>query len=469
MSNNVVKLFCHNYVKRDIPISGGTEHLFFVRCSDYVKYAERCYEFVDVNPRKVKGYNAEDGIDNISKDTINTAIRETLAKSPEKFVSYNSGIEIIAENVGIEKDMFGTFIRFELNDKNKHGVVNGNHTQVILKSFQDKPCNELVEASPEELTDEELKKSAIDKLASAYVKVTVLEKVCDQSEISDIAAAKNRHHPIRESSLANLKGNFNTMKTALKQEGVCGDIIWKENDGGSVKVEKVVQYIMLFDVARYPNVSEYDFGLGRKIEQGEERIFKQPQGAYSSTSTIFNDFLDILSQNPEDYSGLTVEERKRKDAEIRVLKVLQENVFEILVLSDKVSMKIDRFKDIGRLGKEIGKEREESEIPLRFWKDGKTNSIKHKQATWDAFKMPFLSSLRANIDVKEMRDNGKLKWHVPIDELLEKVGNSIVSECYDKYGDSVKHFDFAKKSDIYKHCFNLVEKEILKRGINTDI
>jgi len=476
MLNNSVKLFCHEYVKRNIPCpdspgSNGVEHLFWVRCSDYVENAGLCYEFVKINPRVVK-INNEDP-ENISRDMINTDIKVTLAKSPEKFATLNSGIEIIAENVRTEKDAKGHFVLFDLSDINSHGVINGNHTQRLIRSFYNDACNEIKDNSEFPLTDEEAIIEARKRLRTAFVSVKILEKACDSTEISEIAAAKNRHHPIKESSLANLEGKFDTIKKVLQKNNVLGDIRWKQNESAKIPVEKVIQYIMLFDVVRYINISQYDFGKERKLAPDEMKIFQQPQGAYSSTETILNKFLSILSdKKPDDYEGLSDEEVKRKDEEIRVLNILQENVFEILEISDKVSKRIDLFPNIGRLDRVDrgdGKKQEEKDIPLRFWKKGKTTSLKHRQATWEAFKMPFMSALRANIDVKQMKQ-GKLKWHIPIDALLDAVSTQIVSDCYDSYKkDNIKRFEFAKKADFYKICFGYVKEEILSRGINITV
>ncbi|MFH1207144.1 MAG: AIPR family protein [Patescibacteria group bacterium] len=186
-------------------------------------------------------------------------IMKTLQDNPASFFFRNRGITIMA--VDTRFDNKTNLLEMEMVDKQKHGLLDGGHTFRVIREF--------VENLPKsELTDFE-----------AFVKIEIIVGITDLEEAVSIVEALNTSTQVREQSLLELSGSFESIKKVLADKPYANRIAYKEyellEDGSKkdIDIKELLSYLICFDIGSYDQSTH-------------------PIGAYSTKTAVVTHFKD---------------------------------------------------------------------------------------------------------------------------------------------------------------------------------
>lgn len=198
------------------------------------------------NPREAK-------MGNVTDDII-----ESIRDNPEMFHFKSKGILLSStECTELERNRY----RLSFNDENFEGVLDGGHNLLAITIFMLKRASE--EAGKElrgKKTWEEVHeiwqkysedildvKSDFDFLVPVEI-IFPSEKENGLKEFEDsileIAQARNNNAELTEETKANKKGFYEELKKAM-DPNLVGEVEWKTNDGGRIKVRDIVALAMI--------------------------------------------------------------------------------------------------------------------------------------------------------------------------------------------------------------------------------
>ena len=133
-----------------------------------------------------------------------------------------------------------------LNDKKRHGVINGGHTLRSILEVRDNvnKVNEL-----------------IAEIAYMRLHIYELSDDIDITLIADMAEGLNRSLQVDDPSLENLKGSFDKIKAALQGKRGESEISYHQNDPGNVDITEILTLCCLFNLNKYRTRQNYPNGL----------------------------------------------------------------------------------------------------------------------------------------------------------------------------------------------------------------
>lgn len=194
-------------------INGRDVYTFFVKCSEYQAIP------LEANvrlPNRNAGPYKE--------------MQSTLKLEPDAFFYKNSGINVIASDLELNKSKKTV----TLTIPSGYGVLNGGHTQQAIIDYQ------YVEM--------------IDPLAIVRIEVIVWDGI-SKKEIANLAKAKNSSTNVKGYSLAEKSGYFENIKKYLEPVYE-KHIEWKENEdveGDVFGAVQLIAFLSLFDIKNYPD------------------------------------------------------------------------------------------------------------------------------------------------------------------------------------------------------------------------
>ncbi len=155
------------------------------------------------------------------------AIRGDFHESPDLFLFMNRGIVLSAEKVSFDNK--GATVSLTLTDPRLHGLLDGGHTYNIILDERD------------------------SLEVPQYVKVEILEGF-DGEDILKVVDARNTSNQVRDESLMNLEGSFNSLKRVLRKQPYFDSIAFKEyeidektGDPKPIDVREVIAILTAFD------------------------------------------------------------------------------------------------------------------------------------------------------------------------------------------------------------------------------
>lgn len=183
---------------------------------------------------------------------------KTLEKNPSNFFLQNSGINIIASDVRVNRINKTVKLHFEPNT----GIVNGGHTQLALIRVKEER-----------------------DIAQAEVRLEIIKHNFTAQELAVIAASRNTASNVKPYSTAEKKGLFTPIKSTMLPQFE-KHIIWYENrpvpnNRGMLALD-LIAYLNLFDVTS--NQSDY-----------KSESIEQPNKSATSKSAVFKEW----EQNPD--------------------------------------------------------------------------------------------------------------------------------------------------------------------------
>jgi hypothetical protein len=185
---------------------------------------------------------------------------KTLEKNPSYFLLQNSGINVIATKVKVDKQKKSVELHFPPNT----GIVNGGHTQLaILDVKKDRDISE------------------------ARIRLDILENNFTSEQLAIIASSKNTASNVKPYSTAEKKGLFLKIKNEMLDQFE-KHIIWYENrDVPNNQGFPAVDLIALINLF---NVKNFQSDHNRQSNE-------QPNKSATSKTSVFKDW----ESNPNNY------------------------------------------------------------------------------------------------------------------------------------------------------------------------
>jgi hypothetical protein len=170
-------------------------------------------------------------------DSLDNKLQPTGYPISESFYINNRGISLVAHQVNHLKNV--SFIGeieaiypevLEIHmDIDNEGNIDGGHTyKIILEQV-------------ERLAKQERK-------PNAYVRLEINVNLRD---VTSFAAARNTNAAVKEASIMNSRGEFDTLKVILEDLPFYPRIAYRQNDKG-IPIENIVEYIELFNLKKSP-------------------------------------------------------------------------------------------------------------------------------------------------------------------------------------------------------------------------
>jgi hypothetical protein len=165
---------------------------------------------------------------------LSQQIRRTLQTEPDVFHLRNRGIWIAAKAAEYDNQKQILTLECPQGTEERYGIVDGGHTWAIIDEFLKSPPTP--EAAPTK---------------TAYVMLHI--RVGVEDEIEEMAVSLNRSSQLKEYALDDFKGEFNEIKSILKEEPFAESIGYTENEFKEYDVLDLIQRLSLFCVGLYPN------------------------------------------------------------------------------------------------------------------------------------------------------------------------------------------------------------------------
>lgn len=339
-------------------------------------------------------------------------IMNTLREEPALFVLKNQGIYILVEHAEHVKEQGGEgFLVMRLTDKAIHGVVNGGHT---------------LHASLQVVDDGEIGEAAVP-----YVRLHIMESV-DPDRIVDLAEGLNRSLQVKDASLANLEGEFEAIKAAMKGRHGEERISYTMGDPGDIDIQDVLARMAALNVKLYPDES------------------RSPNVVFGQPAKVLADFQQDMAA-PD-------------DGGVSAYQLLMQHIHEILSLYDRVASEASKHTQkeprLGLLGKERGKNKQaKNPKPAPF-----AEGVEIERRFFVGLIYPIFAAFRANIDQKAWAE-GEFRWIMPPEDLLAETINDLCDVVRAAYGDlNNDPAQVGKKPSAYRSCYQVVLLRLLRAG-----
>lgn len=368
---------------------------------------EELKDWLQVNPRIPK-FTSKDKL----AGPVAKGIVKTLLEEPERFALKNQGIYISVASATHQKESGGIgFLTLILDDKKRHGVINGGHT---LKAILEARDSQDVSSS-----------------ATAYVRLHIYQIKDKQFKdeagidlIADIAEGLNRSLQVDDPSLEHLKGSFDRIKETLKgKKGEC-QIAYHQGHSGNVDIVEVLTLCSLFNLNKYPDRRTH------------------PHGLFGHRKVVLQTFLDDI-QIPDSAFQKVL-------PKLHDILALSERVQQVLS-SEFGKVKKNNRKKENRVGSESNK------------RDGYFVSGKLAELPL-GFTYPLLASFRANV-CPDAWKAGRFEWLENPEILLQKYGKELASVINQEHRDNKgKPAEVGRKEAAYRGCYNIIALALVECG-----
>lgn len=203
---------------------------------------------------------------------VTRAIQNSLETTPELFPFKTKGILLGASDY----KKFDQRERYQLTfiDPGTEGILDGGHNMLAIGlAVLERACGHAGMDVPRKiktwadfkrawtanrdyidayLEDDRSAESSFDDILGVYVPVEVIlpssedsESIGDfKSSLLDICAARNNNVQLSDSTKANQRGDFDSLKSIIKKHNsaLADRIEWKTNDGGDIRVEDIISF-----------------------------------------------------------------------------------------------------------------------------------------------------------------------------------------------------------------------------------
>jgi hypothetical protein len=283
----------------------------------------------DVPVRALKGLGDFGGANPRKHPKVNSRVAKQIRESlmnrdqvQDAFHLAHLGITVIA--TGFEKvdrdangaavdDAYKLRFRLDESDEPADGIVNGLHTLAVI----DEVLHDDVDISPNQ-----------------YVTFTVVSGITPEDRttiVPFIAKGRNTVLQVKEESIDNLMGRFDTLKAAIAQMPYASEIGWEESAQGDYDVLDVLAIMTALNPVLYPNDAAAGSEISHPItaadnKRGCLRRFDQNDAAYNELAHLVPDMLhlyDLIRSDARDRYNVgggkrggrlrIITSRKRKD------------------------------------------------------------------------------------------------------------------------------------------------------------
>lgn len=338
-------------------------------------------------------------------------IARSFEDSPKAFFFKNRGITLLADRTTFDAE--NKELAIEFSDSARHGMLDGGHTYRIIRT-----------------TLESLDESERKDLDDAHVRLEILEGFTDPGDVVDVVEARNTSMQVKDQSLEELRGHFDAIKLALKNESYADRIAYREielaEDGSrkDIDIKEILSYLVCFDV---------------EVFDGK----KHPIIAYNSKGAVLSHVKD---------------NRERLNKYLVLLP-------QILQLRDLIYAEMPKTYNSaveGKFGRltgviEISGKKNMTPVELPFGGQESTYVIP------SAFVYPILASLRNLVDC----NSSKCSWKGNRDPI--KFFEDLKEELIQRVVEQAKEFrnpnKLGRDNATWGRCYDYVALEVLKLKI----
>lgn len=234
------------------------------------------------------GANARDpvGLNRRVYKDVKESLRTNEAL-PGSFDLMNLGITIIADNIQlVDKRVFD--VRIDEAD----GIVNGAHTAAIIGECQNDGT----------IPDEQ------------FVEVRIVTGLDGRDDLkADIAKGQNTGIAVKDQSIFDTQGIFDSLRTIAAGQPWGGIIAWKESDVGSYDVRDLVAVLETMNVITFPNgkdthpyqaYEKWSAPLARYAQDYTEHKNEPERRLYAAIEPLLIDALDLYDRIRHDFPGI---------------------------------------------------------------------------------------------------------------------------------------------------------------------
>jgi hypothetical protein len=246
----------------------------------------------DVPVQSLQGLTVYGGANPRGNPRINSRVAKQIRESllnrdgvQNAFHLAHLGITIVAtefRKVEIDgrDDVYQLKFKLDLSDEPEDGIVNGLHTMAVIENL----LEEGIELSPHQ-----------------YVSFTVITGIADDDRttiIPFIAKGRNTVLHVKEESIDNLMGAFDTLKAAIEPLPYENLIGWEESANRDYHVLDVLAIMTALNPILYPNENGGTGDVTHPIiaadhKRGCLKRFEADQAAYNRLAPLLPDMLDL--------------------------------------------------------------------------------------------------------------------------------------------------------------------------------
>ncbi|HXM98938.1 MAG TPA: AIPR family protein [Candidatus Dormibacteraeota bacterium] len=321
------------------------------------------------------------------KSKMARVIKSSVFENRGKFHLLNRGVTVIAEDGKLEQE----FLNTDFGSATKRGLIDGGTT-----------VGALVDALKDGFTQNS------DKEETQYFRVQVFCGRWTDEEVVDLAEALNTSVQVDSFSIANLAGEFEWIKGALKRHRPAFKVSYFTNDESEIGVDDIVQWLALF-------------------------MMDEPHTAYSSKEKCL-----------EHFEANITEYKKCEGVLLDLIKLS-----EYVPFQSKVLYNASGNHKFGRLGI-IADSTKGSTYKLPVL--GETiDYAPHK-----AWVFPLLASLKPLLD----KSCTPFKWRKDPFKVFDKLSSELVSKVNRSYGSLQTFNAVGKNPDLYELLMEKVENTL---------
>lgn len=355
-------------------------------------------DFMEVNPRVPSRTKA-----GVLTGPVAKGILETLRETPKDMAIKNQGIYLLAEDIVVKN---GT-ATVTLSSKGKHGIVNGGHTYAAIREAVQQAEGEEAKA-----------------LSEAWVRFNIYQDVPPEA-VAEMAEGLNRSRQVDDPSLANLQGEFDIIRKAMKGKPGADKIAYHQGDAGDYYISEILVYLEMFNTERF-------------------NAHRHPNGLYNRQSLAIKYFLEDIETNKAYTRGLV------------------EKLPDILELGDLIRREVPEaarrsgFKfgmaKLGEGGARAGGKTSKG-MDLPFLGEHMDYRVPN------GWVYPILAAFRANL-------NPDMNWRVPPKKLLGECIDDLAAICVSEYKQSSGRPELMGKRDsAYSRCFTTLQLALAKKRL----
>jgi len=214
----------------------------------------------DPNPRDAK-----------PKGKTYVEIINSLNSDDGLFHKKNKGMTLVAGKTDYDarNQIFKLSFRKGKDPKSSDGILDGGHTYNIITNHRE------------------------DGLSNQYVKATIMVGV-PSDLIPELSAGLNNSTALNDSSKLNHKNKFDWIKESLKDQDYAEDVVYFQNDEGSILVDDIIAYMTALNIDLYPVSGGTQPIIAYNSKGGCLAKFRENEDSYKKFEKILPDILALF-------------------------------------------------------------------------------------------------------------------------------------------------------------------------------
>ncbi|MGE7771916.1 AIPR family protein [Viridibacillus arvi] len=223
----------------------------------------------------------------VAKEIFRSLVESTV----DNFHLLNRGILWSAYKFEVFERNNEKYVRLYLNHRGLHGNVDGAHTEDLIIKY----------------------KSSIK--CRKRVTIEIMTGIEGYFEI--LAASRNTNVQVQNKSKAELAKKFEYIKKAIKDKRYAKEIIYKENQEGTIDIDDLLAIFTMFNIERFPENSKKHptVSYGRKSScekyfleayDNEEKEGNPVKSPYRKMIPIITDIIKLVDTVERDFPNLYI-------------------------------------------------------------------------------------------------------------------------------------------------------------------